>query len=147
MSTRRWLAPLVGMAVFIGVWEVFVRAFHVRPFILRLQGVADVAPKRLPMRADFALPKGDRRNEFLRARINANGSTDTDFDPNTTGRISAVTLRGAGWGHGVGLCQMGALGMSLTGSDWHAICKHYYPRARAAIRPHSGERQSRASRQ
>lgn len=35
MSTRRWLAPLVGMAVFIGVWEVFVRAFHVRPFILR----------------------------------------------------------------------------------------------------------------
>ena len=35
MSTRRWLAPLVGMAVFIGIWEVLVRALHVRPFILR----------------------------------------------------------------------------------------------------------------
>ncbi len=41
----------------------------VRPFILRLQGVADVTPRRLPLRADFELKKGDRRNEFLRARI------------------------------------------------------------------------------
>jgi molybdopterin molybdotransferase len=31
----------------------------VRPFILRLQGVADVTPRRLPLRADFDLPRGD----------------------------------------------------------------------------------------
>jgi molybdopterin molybdotransferase len=48
----------------------------VRPFILRLQGVEDVAPQKIPMRADFAWPKGDKRNEFLRARINANGGLD-----------------------------------------------------------------------
>ena len=41
-----------------------------------------------------------------------------------------MRLRGAGWGHGVGLCQMGALGMALLGRDYRTICAHYYPRAR-----------------
>jgi SpoIID/LytB domain protein len=40
-----------------------------------------------------------------------------------------VTLRGAGWGHGAGLCQIGALGMGLTGHDVDTICRHYYPNA------------------
>ncbi len=44
------------------------------------------------------------------------------------GAIVSVTLRGAGWGHGVGLCQIGALGMALTGKDVEAICTHYYPK-------------------
>lgn len=48
------------------------------------------------------------------------------------GRLAAVTLRGAGWGHGVGLCQIGALGMALSGSDHAAICRHYYPKATLA---------------
>ncbi|MCE9623164.1 MAG: ABC transporter permease subunit [Actinomycetia bacterium] len=33
--TRRAFAPLVGIVVFVAVWEGFVRAFNVRPFILR----------------------------------------------------------------------------------------------------------------
>lgn len=48
----------------------------VRPFILRLQGVADVAPKAVTMRADFSLAKADRRNEFLRVRINDTGGLE-----------------------------------------------------------------------
>ncbi len=35
--------------------------------------------------------------------------------------------RGAGWGHGVGLCQIGALGMSLKGYIAQDIVYHYYP--------------------
>jgi len=38
-----------------------------------------------------------------------------------------VVLRGAGWGHGVGLCQMGALGMALDHIGYKEILKHYYP--------------------
>ncbi|NOX90526.1 MAG: SpoIID/LytB domain-containing protein [Calditrichaeota bacterium] len=34
---------------------------------------------------------------------------------------------GAGWGHGVGLCQIGALGMSLKGYTSDEIVFHYYP--------------------
>jgi SpoIID/LytB domain protein len=44
-------------------------------------------------------------------------------------RLAAVTLRGAGWGHGAGLCQIGALGMALRGIDSESICRHYYPLA------------------
>ena len=36
------------------------------------------------------------------------------------------TLHGAGWGHGVGLCQIGALGMALAGYDSKTILAHYY---------------------
>jgi len=38
-----------------------------------------------------------------------------------------VVLQGAGWGHGVGLCQMGALGMALDGIHYNDILMHYYP--------------------
>ncbi len=33
---------------------------------------------------------------------------------------------GAGWGHGVGLCQSGAAGMAADGIDAAAILRHYY---------------------
>lgn len=40
---------------------------------------------------------------------------------------TTVNLRGAGWGHGVGLCQIGALGMALEGISYTDILSHYYP--------------------
>lgn len=36
-------------------------------------------------------------------------------------------LRGAGWGHGVGLCQIGAAVMGERGYSYNEILKHYYP--------------------
>ena len=38
-------------------------------------------------------------------------------------------LRGAGWGHGVGLCQIGAAVMGAGGYDYRAILTHYFPGA------------------
>ena len=40
------------------------------------------------------------------------------------------TLNGAGWGHGVGLCQIGALGMALDGEKTEEILLHYYQSTR-----------------
>ena len=37
-----------------------------------------------------------------------------------------ITLKGAGWGHGVGLCQIGAAVMAHKGYDYEAILLHYY---------------------
>ncbi len=68
-----------GSAFFLGLPGNPVSSFvtfllFVRPFLLRLQGVSgEVAPKAVTMRADFDWPKPDRRNEFLRARINDAG--------------------------------------------------------------------------
>lgn len=36
-------------------------------------------------------------------------------------------LRGAGWGHGVGLCQIGAAVMAAKGYTYREILQHYYP--------------------
>lgn len=40
------------------------------------------------------------------------------------------TLRGAGWGHGVGLCQIGAAMMAARGLDYRTILRHYFPGTR-----------------
>jgi stage II sporulation protein D len=45
------------------------------------------------------------------------------------GAVRQITLRGAGWGHGAGLCQIGALGMALGGRGCHEILRHYFPDA------------------
>ena len=36
------------------------------------------------------------------------------------------SLTGAGWGHGVGLCQIGAAVMATTGYDYRSILMHYF---------------------
>ncbi len=48
----------------------------VRPFLLRTQGVAEVAPRAIHVRADFDWPEPDPRREFLRVKWNAEGGLD-----------------------------------------------------------------------
>ena len=43
---------------------------------------------------------------------------------------SGFRLHGAGWGHGVGLCQIGAAMMARRGYDYLQILSHYYPGAK-----------------
>jgi SpoIID/LytB domain protein len=40
---------------------------------------------------------------------------------------SRFVLTGAGWGHGVGLCQIGAAVMGAQGYTYRQILEHYYP--------------------
>ena len=56
------------------------------------------------------------------------------------GRLSQVAVRGRGYGHGIGLCQAGALERARLGQDFRAILKHYYPGARLERIPTSGAR-------
>ena len=37
-----------------------------------------------------------------------------------------IVIYGRGWGHGVGLCQVGAMGLAEKGNGYSAILKHYY---------------------
>ena len=48
----------------------------------------------------------------------------TEFKDNLPGKF---TLFGAGWGHGVGFCQIGAAVMSAKGYTCREIIKHYFP--------------------
>jgi SpoIID/LytB domain protein len=42
-------------------------------------------------------------------------------------------LRGAGWGHGVGLCQIGAAVMATEGKTYTEILQHYYTGATVSV--------------
>lgn len=48
-----------------------------------------------------------------------------DVDP-ATGIPAKIILHGAGWGHGVGLCQIGAAVMGAKGYDYKQILTHYF---------------------
>jgi stage II sporulation protein D len=45
------------------------------------------------------------------------------------GRVKKVRLKGGGNGHGVGMCQTGAIGMASEGYSAERILAHYYPGA------------------
>jgi stage II sporulation protein D len=46
---------------------------------------------------------------------------------NRSGKPESFLFRGAGWGHGVGLCQIGAAMMALRGKTYDEILTHYFP--------------------
>jgi stage II sporulation protein D len=48
------------------------------------------------------------------------------------GTPTAWILRGGGWGHGVGMCQTGAIGRADAGQDYRAILRHYFNGAEVA---------------
>ncbi len=48
------------------------------------------------------------------------------FDKNDSGVPQRIVLHGAGWGHGVGLCQIGAAVMGERGYGYKDILMHYF---------------------
>ncbi|HAF24516.1 MAG TPA: hypothetical protein DCK93_16700 [Blastocatellia bacterium] len=49
---------------------------------------------------------------------------DRKYDEN--GRVTGFTFIGRGWGHGVGMCQVGAYGLARQGFTYEQILKAYY---------------------
>ncbi|HVI72374.1 MAG TPA: hypothetical protein VM656_12925, partial [Pyrinomonadaceae bacterium] len=49
---------------------------------------------------------------------------DREYDDN--GRVSEFIFIGRGWGHGVGMCQVGAYGLAKQGWTTEQILKAYY---------------------
>jgi molybdopterin molybdotransferase len=99
-AVRRGASSAQGETHFIGLPGNPVSSFvtfllFVRPFALRLAGVREVTPRAISLRADFTQAKGDRRNEFLRARVNAAGGLD--LFPNQSSAVLTSTV----WGDGL----------------------------------------------
>jgi len=102
-AVRKSDEPEDGEAWFIGLPGNPVSSFitfllFVRPFILKLQGREVGQPQSYLMRADFDWLKADRRNEFLRVKLNGNGGLD--LFPNQ----SSGVLTSASWGDGLVDC-------------------------------------------
>lgn len=105
-AVRKSESPKDGEAWFIGLPGNPVSSFvtfllFVRPFILKLQGRETKSITTYMMRADFDWLKADRRNEFLRVKINQQGGLD--LFPNQ----SSGVLTSASWGDGLVDCPPG----------------------------------------
>lgn len=103
-----------GKAWFIGLPGNPVSSFVtflllVRPVILRLQGAAKTVPLGLGLRADFDWPKPDRRREFLRVRVNAQGGLDL-FQNQSSGVLSSAV-----WADGL---VDNPAGQAIAKGDW-----------------------------
>ena len=79
-----------------------------------------------------------RGNDIRNVLRSAGGEplNSTYFTPDIVtaadGRLSRLTVRGLGYGHGVGMCQWGAIGRARAGQDFRMILRTYYPGTRVA---------------
>jgi stage II sporulation protein D len=55
---------------------------------------------------------------------------EVSTERNAKGETIAWIFRGAGWGHGVGMCQMGAIGRAEAGQNYREILEHYFSAAK-----------------
>ncbi|MCU0938775.1 MAG: molybdopterin molybdotransferase MoeA [Burkholderiaceae bacterium] len=65
-----------------------------RPFILKRQGADPGELRPLPMRADFDLPRADKRREFLRARVNGQGGLEVFANQVSSALVSVAWADG-----------------------------------------------------
>ncbi len=103
----RMVAPLGVGAV--RAIEVVERGVSGRARALRIVGTkkTETVRRELRIRQTF----GGLRSSLFLVDMAADGS---------------ATFRGAGFGHGVGLCQTGAVGMAEAGKSYQEILRHYY---------------------
>jgi stage II sporulation protein D len=73
------------------------------------------------------------RNEIRFVLRNAGGAIlnstyfSLEMDRGDDGALRALTARGGGYGHGIGMCQWGAIGRARAGQDFREILRTYYP--------------------
>ncbi len=67
------------------------------------------------------------RRSLSRSHLYSSAFIVERADIDAEGVPGRFILHGAGWGHGVGLCQIGAAVMAATGYPYDAILSHYFP--------------------
>lgn len=88
------------------------------------------------LRIDYLNPAGRPRSVDIHTEYNIRDALHASFlfssafvvkiERDHAGVPAMIELLGAGWGHGAGLCQIGALGMSLKGYSAEQILHHYF---------------------
>ncbi|MQA90892.1 MAG: SpoIID/LytB domain-containing protein [Gemmatimonas sp.] len=100
-------------------FEVFDRTTSGRIRTLRIttsEGFFDVGGDRI--RWIFPTPSGSILNS---------SKFDVHTERDSQGRVQAVVAEGMGWGHGIGMCQVGAMGRARAGQSYRTILGAYYP--------------------
>jgi len=118
----------------------------VRFGIISKQQATDLLENGYSMRLNVVQRNASGRAEQLRVMINGNEYMVADFKIRNIlgenraplpsnyfflfprpGRPDQFYIFGAGFGHGKGMCQWGAIGQALEGRNWKQILQFYYP--------------------
>lgn len=81
--------------------------------------------KLIEIKAEHPLTLG--KELFIRRALSDSHLYSSAFEIEDRGEV--IRLHGKGWGHGVGLCQIGAARMAREGADYRQILTFYYPGA------------------
>jgi len=120
-------------------WEVRMTPAEVGRAIVRYGSVAtvkDVVPRRVGVSGrvvELAVLGGREREEVVLKGLKVRWGLGLrenlfviDRETDARGTVERFVFTGKGWGHGVGLCQVGSFGMARAGAAFEDILKHYY---------------------
>jgi peptidoglycan hydrolase-like amidase len=96
---------------------------------IRGMRVIERGPSERPVTTEItgSLRKANVRALNLRTMLGLRDSLFYfDEERNAKGDLIGMSFYGQGWGHGVGMCQVGAYGMALDGAMYDQILKKYY---------------------
>ena len=92
-----------------------------------------IARMRITTSANEFTVGGDRVRWILRTPdgpILNSSRFDVEVIRDAAGNPREVIARGGGWGHGIGMCQVGAMGRAEAGQNYRTILEAYYNGAR-----------------
>ncbi|MFP2928523.1 SpoIID/LytB domain-containing protein [Pyxidicoccus sp. 3LG] len=116
-----------------------VNALTQRLGVGRVQALA-LSERGVSGRARVLTLSGDRGATQVRGELNIRrlfgmlNSSMAVVEPerDVEGQITGWLFRGGGWGHGVGMCQTGAIGRAEAGQRYQDILRHYFNGAEVA---------------
>lgn len=122
-------------------WEVSYGSKELSALVARRSGIdfGDITELRPLERGESGritrlLVRGTRRSVIagkeleIRRWLSPSHLRSSAFDVERTSS-GGFRLCGRGWGHGVGMCQIGAAVMGSEGYRWEEILNHYFPKA------------------
>jgi len=120
-----------------GQWEVRLRPADVARAVARYGSVGrvlDLVPTRVGVSGrvvELRVLGSEGQLELRGQRVRLGlGLRESLFvlhrETDAQGAVERFVITGKGWGHGVGLCQVGASGMARAGASFEEILKHYY---------------------
>ncbi|NOK36785.1 SpoIID/LytB domain-containing protein [Corallococcus exercitus] len=75
--------------------------------------------------------RGELNIRRLFGMLNSSMAT-VEAERDAEGRVTGWLFRGGGWGHGVGMCQTGAIGRAEAGQSYPEILRYYFNGAEVA---------------
>ena len=112
----------------LGFMHELALSFHAQPQHRRLIGRGDggrVAGVRVIGTRGQKVVLRELPVRRLFGNLNS-GMFVVDIERSSKGIFQEITFTGGGWGHGVGMCQMGAIGRAENGQSFEQILSHYY---------------------